>query len=44
MMTGTRFAGVALAALAMAAAPAMAQEAGYTPPKTTWGAPDLQGF
>ncbi len=44
MKMGTRFASVALTALAFAAAPAMAQEAGYTPPKTTWGAPDLQGF
>lgn len=28
----------------LAAAPAMAQEAGYSVPRTSWGAPDLQGF
>jgi len=33
------------AALALAATPAaLAQSASYTPPKTSWGAPDLQGF
>ena len=37
-------AATALCAMAMAAGAAHAQEPGYTPPKTTWGAPDLQGF
>jgi hypothetical protein len=34
-----------LASVAMtAAAQAQSAEPGYTPPKTSWGAPDLQGF
>ncbi len=39
----TRF-GLALAAILLAAGPAVGQEAGFEAPKTTWGAPDLQGF
>lgn len=36
---------LATAALALAgAAHAQSSEAGFTPPKTPWGAPDLQGF
>jgi hypothetical protein len=37
---------LASAAMTLAAGAASAQpaEAGYTPPKTSWGAPDLQGF
>lgn len=37
-------AATALCAIAMAAGTAHAQAPGYEPPKTTWGAPDLQGF
>ncbi len=33
-----------VAAAGLLAGAAVAQEAGYTPPKTAWGAPDLQGF
>ena len=37
--------GAALVSLALAFAPAaLAQAASYTPPKTSWGAPDLQGY
>jgi hypothetical protein len=32
-----------VAVLAAMISPAMAQEAAYAPPKTSWGAPDLQG-
>jgi len=37
-------AATALCAMAMAAGTAHAQAPGYETPKTTWGAPDLQGF
>lgn len=37
-------AATALCAIAMAAGTAHAQAPGYVTPKTTWGAPDLQGF
>ena len=37
-------AATALCAIAMAAGTAHAQAPGYDTPKTTWGAPDLQGF
>ncbi len=37
--------GAGLVSLALAFAPAaLAQAASYTPPKTSWGAPDLQGY
>lgn len=37
--------GAGLVSLALAIAPAaLAQAGGYTPPKTSWGAPDLQGY
>jgi hypothetical protein len=37
--------GAGLVSLALAIAPAaLAQAEGYTPPKTSWGAPDLQGY
>jgi len=35
---------LATSAAVALAGPALAQEAGYTTPKTGWGAPDLQGF
>lgn len=37
--------GAGLVSLVLAIAPAaLAQAGGYTPPKTSWGAPDLQGY
>ncbi len=36
--------GAALVALALGGTTAVAQEAGFDAPRTTWGAPDLQGF
>jgi len=45
MTLAMRLAMTGAAAVALlAAAPAMAQEAGYAVPHTSWGAPDLQGF
>ena len=35
--------GTGLLALGLAIAPAALAQAGYTPPKTSWGVPDLQG-
>lgn len=35
---------IAIGAMMLAGAPALAQEAGFDPPETAWGAPDLQGF
>src|SRR5262245_8390681 len=44
-MTSSRRLGLIVSAVALLAAPALAQTApGYTAPKTSWGAPDLQGF
>jgi len=37
-------ASVAAVVIASGAAHAQSSEPGYTPPKTSWGAPDLQGF
>jgi hypothetical protein len=37
------FAGAGLALLMLAASPAAIAQATYTPPKTSWGVPDLQG-
>ena len=37
------FAGVGLAVLAIAASPVAMAQAGYAAPRTSWGAPDLQG-
>jgi hypothetical protein len=37
------FAGVGLAVLAMAASPVAIAQAGYAAPRTSWGAPDLEG-
>ncbi len=43
-MRKSMFVGAGLLALGLAVAPAaLAQAAGYTPPKTSWGVPDLQG-
>ena len=42
-MRNQLWAGAALAALMLSLAPAAVAQAGYTPPKTSWGAPDLQG-
>lgn len=43
-MSRSKLVGAGLLALGMAASPAaFAQAASYSPPKTSWGAPDLQG-
>ena len=36
--------GSGLAACVLALAPVAFAQGGYTPPKTSWGAPDLQGY
>ncbi len=43
-MRNFMFAGAALAALVLGHAPTALAQADYVPPKTSWGAPDLQGY
>ena len=42
-MRGSLLIGAGLLALGLAVAPSALAQAGYTPPKTSWGVPDLQG-